>query len=81
MRLDAWLAMITAMATAMGAVGPDICDRVPPNTAAKKPTAIAPYRPGDAPSPDATPKAGDTDSATTVEVMPPKRSPRNVSKS
>ena len=24
--------MITAMATAIGAVGPEICDRVPPNT-------------------------------------------------
>ena len=80
-RLDAWLAMITAMATAMGAVGPDIWDRVPPNTAAKKPTAIAPYRPAAAPSPDATPKASDTGNATTVEVIPPKRSPRNVSRS
>ena len=78
--MDAWLAMITAMATAMGAVGSDIWDRVPPNTAAKKPTAIAPYRPAAAPSPDATPKASDTGSAIAVEVMPPNRSPRKVSR-
>ena len=41
-RLSAWVATTTAIAMAMGPVGPDICDRVPPNTAAKKPTAIAP---------------------------------------
>ena len=41
-RLDAWLVTMTAMATVMGAVGPEICARVPPNTDAKKPTAIAP---------------------------------------
>ena len=73
--------MITAMATAIGAVGPEICDRVPPNTAAKNPTAIAPYRPAAAPNPDATPKASETGSATTAEVRPPKRSPRSVSRS
>ena len=37
---------MTAMATAIGPVGPDIRDRVPPNTDAKKPTAMAPYSPG-----------------------------------
>ena len=31
-----------AMATAIGPVGPEIWDLVPPNTAAKNPTAIAP---------------------------------------
>ena len=51
-RLDEWLVMITAIATAIGAVGPEICDRVPPNTAAKNPTAMAPYSPAAAPSPD-----------------------------
>ena len=30
------------MATAIGPVGPEIWDRVPPNTAAKNPTAIDP---------------------------------------
>ena len=30
------------MATLIGAVGPEICERVPPNTAAKNPTAMAP---------------------------------------
>ena len=34
--------MITAMATVIDGVGPEICDRVPPKTEAKKPTAIAP---------------------------------------
>ena len=42
---------MTAIATAIGPVGPDICERVPPNTAAKKPTAIAPYMPASAPKP------------------------------
>ena len=36
-----WVVRIAAMATVMGAVGPEICERVPPNTAAKNPTAIA----------------------------------------
>ena len=42
MRVAAWLATMTAMATVMGPVGPEIWDLVPPNTDAKKPTAIAP---------------------------------------
>ena len=33
---------MTAIATAIGPVGPEIWERVPPNTAAKNPTAIAP---------------------------------------
>ena len=33
---------MTAMATVIGAVGPEICDRVPANIEAKKPVAIAP---------------------------------------
>ena len=41
-RLFAWVVTMTAIATDIGPVGPDICDRVPPKTAAKKPTAIAP---------------------------------------
>ena len=41
-RLSAWVVTMTAMATAIGPVGPDIWERVPPKTAAKKPTAIAP---------------------------------------
>ena len=39
--VDECVVRIAAMATVMGAVGPEICERVPPNTAAKKPTAIA----------------------------------------
>ena len=34
--------MMTAMATVMGAVGPEIWERVPPNSAANSPTPIAP---------------------------------------
>ena len=30
------------MATVIGAVGPEICERVPPNIAAKNPTEMAP---------------------------------------
>ncbi len=52
--------------------------RVPPNRAAKKPAAIAPYKPAAAPRPDATPKANATGSVTTAEVIPPERSPRSV---
>ena len=35
-KLVPWLVTMTAMATVIGAVGPEIWDRVPPNTAAKK---------------------------------------------
>ncbi len=41
-RVFAWLVTMTAMATVMGAVGPDICDRVPPNIEANRPVAMAP---------------------------------------
>ena len=39
-RVDAWLAMMTAMAIVIGPVGPEIWDLVPPNTAAKNPIAM-----------------------------------------
>ncbi len=77
-RLEEWLVRMTAMATVVGAVGADSWARVPPNRAAKKPTAIAPYKPAAAPRPDATPKANATGSVTTAEVMPPEKSPRSV---
>ena len=41
-RLSAWALTMTVIATSIEPVGPDICDRVPPNTAAKNPTATAP---------------------------------------
>ena len=69
---------MTDIATVIGAVGPEICDRVPPNTEAKNPTAMTPYMPAAAPSPDARPNASATGSATTAEVTPPKKSPRKV---
>ena len=80
-KLVAWLVTMTAMATVIGAVGPEIRDRVPPSTAAKKPTAIALYMPAAGPRPAATPKASATGSATTAAVTPPKTSPRRVCKS
>ena len=43
---------------------------MPPNTAAKKPTAIAPYKPAAAPKPGATSKASATGNATTMSVTP-----------
>ena len=50
----------------------------PPNTAAKNPTAIAPYMPAKAPKPDTTRKANATGNPTTAEVIPPKTSPRKA---
>ena len=67
---------IDATTTVMGPVGPVICVGVPPNNAAKKPTIIAPYRPGKGPNPEATPNAKARGSATTAAVNPPKKSPR-----
>ena len=58
----------------MGPVGPDTCVLVPPNIAAKKPTAIAPYIPDIAPTPDATPKARANGKATIAVVKPARRS-------
>ena len=80
-RSDAWVVRMTVMATVIGAVGPEIWDLVPPNTAAKKPTAIAPWRPATAPMPEATPSARATGRATTVAVNAPNRSPRKVATS
>ena len=40
--VDAWVVSTTAMVIVMGPVGPEIWVRVPPKTAAKKPTPIAP---------------------------------------
>ncbi len=54
-KLPAWFVTMTAMATDIGPVGLDMRHRAPPNTAAKKPTAIAPYIPAIAPKPEVTP--------------------------
>ena len=48
---------MSAITTVIGPVGPEICDGVPPNNAAKKPTNIAPYSPAIGPAPEETPKA------------------------
>ena len=77
-RLAALSATITAITTVIGPVGPDTCDDVPPNTAAKNPTAIAPYNPAIGLIPDATPNANANGNATTAAVTPPKKSPRNA---
>ena len=80
-RLSAWLVITTAMASAIGPVGPEICARVPPKTAASSPKAIAPYMPSTAPKPEATPKASAVGSPTTAAVMPPKASSRKLCRS
>ena len=67
----------TEIATARGAVGPEIWVLVPPNRAAQKPTMIAPYSPAIAPRPEATPKARASGKVTTAAVRPPNRSSRN----
>ena len=74
---SAWLATITAMATVIEPVGPEMRDRVPPNTAAKKPTEMAPYIPAAGPRPAASPKANATGRPTTAAVTPPRTSPRS----
>ncbi len=75
LNLKTQVATTADMTIAMGPVGPELWDRVPPKNAAKNPTAMAPYRPTKAPNPDATPKARATGRPTTVEVKPPKTSP------
>ena len=77
--LECWV-MMTAIATVIGGVGLDICVGVPPNTAAKKPTAMALYKPAMGPSPDAMPKANATGRATMAAVTPPNTSPDNLCK-
>ena len=69
---------IEATTTVIGPVGPVICVGVPPNNAAKNPTIIAPYKPGNGPKPDATPNARAKGNATTAAVNPPKKSPRRL---
>ena len=71
-----------ATTTVMGPVGPEIWDGVPPNRAAIKPTAMAPYMPAAAPfsRPTATPKPSARGSATMPAVIPPKMSPRTLLK-
>ena len=80
-RLSACWVTMTAVVIAVGPVGPDICAGVPPSTAAKNPTTIAPYNPATGPKPEATPKAEARGKATTAEAIPPKMSPRRVFRS
>ena len=67
----AYWVISAAVTTVIGPVGPETCAGVPPNSAAKKPTKIAPYMPATGPAPEATPKASARGSATTAAVMPP----------
>ena len=76
--LSEWAATMTAMATVIEPVGPDMSPRVPPNTAAKKPTEIAPYIPAAGLRPAARPNANATGRLTTAAVMPPRMSPRRA---
>ena len=74
-KLFAECVITTAIATAIGAVGPDTMAGVPPKIAANKAIAIAAYIPATAPTPDATPKAVAIGNAITAAVIPPKISP------
>ena len=73
-------AITTVLRAVIGAVGPEICVEVPPNSAAKKLMKIAPYKPALGPNPEATPKANANGRATIPAVIPPKRSPRRLEK-
>ena len=68
------------MITVIGPVGSDIKVGVPPNTAAKKPIIIAPYKPASGPTPDATPKVKAKGNETIAAVNPPNTSPRRLLK-
>src|SRR3546814_8683434 len=61
----------------IGPVGPDTCDEVPPNTDAKRPVAIAPYRPMAGPRSETTPNARASGNATIVAGTPPNKSTRS----
>ena len=77
--------MSDAVMTVIGPVGPLICECVPPNRAAKKPSRVAPTKPARAPielaagssmPPKACiPNASANGKATIPAVMPPKISP------
>ena len=57
--------------TAMNApVGPDICTRVPPKIAVKRPATMAVYRPCSGRAPDAMAKAMPSGKATTPTTIP-----------
>ena len=64
--------------TAMAPVGPDTCSDDPPKMAATSPAMMAVTRPAAAPTPDVTPKASASCSATTPTVMPASTSPRQL---
>ena len=67
----AYCVISAALTTVIGPVGPETCAGVPPKSAAKKPTKMAPYMPATGPAPEATPKASASGSATTAAVTPP----------
>ena len=74
-------AITTILTAVIGAVGPDICVFVPPKSAAKKLTKIAPYKPALGPNPELTPKASANGKATIPAVIPPNKSPLKCLKS
>jgi hypothetical protein len=64
-----------AIITVMGPVGSDIRVGVPPNSAAKNPIIMAPYKPASGPAPEAKPNARAKGKDTIAAVKPPKISP------
>lgn len=65
-----WTKM-AAITTVIGPVGPETWAGVPPERAAKKLTKMVPYKPAIGPTPEATPMAMASGSATTAAVSPP----------
>ena len=73
-KLPLYLRASPATITVIGPVGPEICKGVPPKSEAKKPKTMAPISPAVGPSPEATPNARASGSATMADVKPPKKS-------
>jgi hypothetical protein len=72
-----WTATTGASTTTMAPVGPDTCTGEPPITAATSPATIAVISPVSAPTPELTPNARASGSATMPTVMPASRSVRH----
>ncbi len=64
------VATIPATMVANAAVGPDICTRLPPRKEMRKPAMIAVKRPCSGETPEAMPRAMESERATTATTMP-----------
>ena len=64
------VATMPATIVANAAVGPEICTRLPPRNAIRKPAMMAVYKPASGPTPDAMASAMESGRATTATTMP-----------